>query len=961
MIHRRLIAIVLILYSGGSVVLAQNPGFAGRDRSICPSGYTTIGSPSTCTGCCYVWSPQAGLDDPTKPNPTVSGISVSTNYAVTISDPDGNYTTDDVNVTVYESDLQVWHPNYHLFNTMLDPSQEKLPGVQSFVNWDNDDCDMDFDLEDDEVLGGDNELIKLRVLMTVQLLQRPGRGEKDLNKGPGEYIATLDLADGTQLSGLRFWKSNDKAAGEFSLGDALVLTEVFGSLNQYEAYLWIEGTEGHTDQQQVKLFARAIDDVTPACRDGFAAVTIVDIESMEWIGINNGYTGNGKNNLNVLDNCPTNGTGQRVFPEGKTTNAKIPAKTGVKLKVSLSVKPPVKHRLYLRTFDVDDPSNEVAFVDPNDAGVAGAYAGADTTTSTRYYTEDNDNRGLVIQPTPNVSSGTISPVLGFKEGIFVGSSVVRLNPYTDTYKILDASKKEFELDTFLVSQMCGDNYKIAISNDSLFIKNMRNRDKYDQGNIVNSCTLTPLGASSIAANLCSPMLTVWRTLHIEYDRMMNPNWYDNGIVRGYFKNFGDPSNPNLNATSSLKAIFCDSIDYNIMPGTQFNENAPLQDASTVVPASSNHRRFADVGVRLFNPPVEFCRPNTNGSGSSSLVQGNNQSSTINFISPQNITSFIDPNGIARQLRCRITDTMTPPNMHDFNVYNISPISGGYKIESNTAIPNLLTYYSGSISLGGGPVEMNAILTIDSTGKSFTIQKSALKIPIEVRDDDNIPIVGRSNDIVAVDFTTTQNAYKPVYIDIVNDGGGVAANSQIDMKFYRNIKVGPDSLDDKYSLSYLNIYTDGNYHQTFGKSHDNYWIMYALSGWQFRTPDDADCEHEGAVLGAAFGATTEDCSITKGGDFLLIAHSAAQEALLINPSYNLGHTIAHEIGHCLGLSHGNNYNPLSAVPATCLGGIASMTAMRLMAEGIYSNPTDIGLIPYHINLLRSRTVSPKIKQ
>jgi hypothetical protein len=153
--------LLLLLWLPG---LAVSQGHAGTDKTICLASTAKLGPETPCATCCYKWEPSTGLDDPSKPNPVVTGIT-STIYAVTVSYPNGDYETDDVKVIVYDANISIYEPEYFAIETMIPEEKKKIPGAQTFVNLDNDDCDAEFDKDDDVVLGGDNELVKIKVTM----------------------------------------------------------------------------------------------------------------------------------------------------------------------------------------------------------------------------------------------------------------------------------------------------------------------------------------------------------------------------------------------------------------------------------------------------------------------------------------------------------------------------------------------------------------------------------------------------------------------------------------------------------------------------------------------------------------------------------------------------------------------------------------------------------------------------
>jgi hypothetical protein len=920
-------------------LLAQAQGFAGPDRSICTEGTTKLGGISTCTDCCYLWSPETGLDDPSKPNPTVSGLTKTQNYTVYISYPDGHYESDDVNVTVYDSDVQIFHPNYFKINTLIPENEEKVPGAQSYVNLDNDDCDKDFDIDDIIIEGGDNEFIKMRVMMTILQYNKPGSGGSNPDNGPSEYEAALDLAQGTAVSGLRFWKSNDKAAGEYFIGNPLVLTAVNGFPNMYETYIWAEGTEAHTIQQQVKLFTRAYDDLEPACTDKFVAITIVGIEKIEWVGKQNGYTGDGKNNSNTLDPNPTGGV--RVFPEGKEPTPLVIPKTSVGLRITLSVVAPVDQHLFVRPFDIDDPSDESVFVDPNDTkpnGKSGPYAGA----AGLDYSLDNDNRGL-CWPLTSTASAKV-------EGVFTGANLAPLLLPSNIwlYEVTIGKAKEVLLENFWVSQMCGDNYKVAVSHDWDLITNTRNYDVFDGDAIVEICTAGPDNkCKAIPENLCSPMLTVWRTLHIENDRMRNPDWQANKLFKGYFAGFDS----HLNSCSQIYFIEHGILD--ITPPYPIEE--PLFDGSPIP------GRFQGGILGIGDPASIISCPQP--PLPCSIV--GNTATTLQLPGLLDLTS----NGT-------LSGVMSRAGHGDFifNVKDIEPIdlSIGFdmKITMTTTVTGMHHYTGADVSIGGGPFSKEGKVEFPSGSTDYFILKEKsnpldpinLLIPLEIADDDHIPIGGTSSIITEVNLVHAKEVYAKVYIDVVNDGAGKLSNNRI-VPFVHNISHTTD-LMNQYNpgilLDYLTKYCE---HDKLKIESDNFWCTYVLSAWQGTTLLDNDplssldndpdtLKNEEGLGGIAIDVYYSDCYLNKGGQMCALFLETCLDHL---PGWEQT-VLSHELGHTFGLTHGNNdvkpfLNPCFMVP--------TLSDMGIMQEGSCEGGGSScnEFIPYHINILRSRKRSP----
>lgn len=97
------------------------------------------------------------------------------------------------------------------------------------------------------------------------------------------------------------------------------------------------------------------------------------------------------------------------------------------------------------------------------------------------------------------------------------------------------------------------------------------------------------------------------------------------------------------------------------------------------------------------------------------------------------------------------------------------------------------------------------------------------------------------------------------------------------------------------------------------------------------------------MGYAYGSNVHDCNLAIGGDFAFVAHETIRESPLASILYEP--TVAHELGHCFGLSHGDN----TSINA-CLG----TTQMELMTH-VYNLFNDF--IDYHQNIIRSRKSSP----
>ncbi len=930
-----------------SMNLAYAQGPAGPDRVICVSGSVQIGMPSECVNCCYQWSPTTGLDNPGIATPTVSGLTTTTYYNVTVSDmTSGDYITDNVTVTVYLPNIQIFEPEYRMHNTLIPDEEKKNPGSQTFVNLDNDDCDAHFDIDDNLVVGGDDDMIKIRVTMNVKLpAARPG---DHIPESGDDFAAVVEPIPSSSLIGVRLWKSYDKEMGDYAPGTEFLLRRVGGS-DLFEGFLWAEGLRGHTVRQEVKLTARALADAHPACDENYVSITVIDFERITWTGIGNGFTGDGFNNSSTLEpdpQYPSGVTAQRVFAEGKELtgvgkDAKHVTHDEVNLEITLTVPPPKPEHIYLRSFDIDDPSNETQFVDPNDTGASGNYAGE----TGMFYTDHEDNRSAV-QIT--VAPGAPAPVAAAsKAGLFTGggsayacgtASVYQTNPITTS----DVSVR------FKVSLSPGDNYRVAVTHDCKFLNNLRNMDRFDKNRIVDECTSpsSPAGCKEIMAALRSPILTEWRTLHVEYDRMRNPNWIDNSQMKGFFGQFIGGS---LRSVTELRLISVLS-DPNIPPldSGLFNSVAPLVDGSLV----SGNGRFSRGYVRV-------------GIDDTFSIHRNTVNRVI-LTSPKNFLADTVMGNIATSLYDSSTHTILRDTL-SFRIVDVisepgSPRKFRFTIDSGLLVDSL--HKNGQVKiLDGDFINDFTFQIIDSVSFRMT----DLKFPITIRDDDAIPYDSTSTHdsvvystlIVPVSFDSTNRAFSTAYIDVISDGCGNVENNGV-VPFAKNIGIGLDStlIPDRFTPVLHSDYSlEESRRQSLYYGRNNYWILYVLSAWQYNTRADADPNQEDAYVGLVQSARVSDCRIDKINDCVVLYHESAREAILEYPVIKTEHAMRHEIGHSFGLSHGNAYNPHSdlANPA-CLPGV-SVNEMGIMNQ----DPREVQnfFIPLHLNLLRSSIRSPGI--
>ena len=385
---------------------------------------------------------------------------------------------DKIKFTILCVDMEIYKPK------VVDPAEPMIPdadelskGSVTFVNLDNDDNDSKFDhggaSTDDEVTGGDDELVK------VKLKLKPS----SLTQGRVRLLATAGAGN------IAVWTNDNKAAASaYALGTALNVPGDFTvEGDSLVKTMWVEGISAHTAQQGTKLkMEYTISGTT--CEDE-VALTVVGVDRITWKG-----KGNSLNDDDTLDADPNwpgglTPNGLRVFPGARAVSGLVEANPRDKViaEVMLTVEPPHQIKLYLESFDTDDPTADTSPVDDE--------------------ANEEDNRGT-------------SPA---KAGQFTGESggVLEL-VFPENVKTTNCE--------FRVTMQPGDNFRIVANGDKDFLSRLENKDSVsgasnaDKQRICNKdVTGTPAEREvRLAAHYASDTLVVWRFLHIEVDSMAAP-------------------------------------------------------------------------------------------------------------------------------------------------------------------------------------------------------------------------------------------------------------------------------------------------------------------------------------------------------------------------------------------------------------------------------------------------------
>ena len=364
---------------------------------------------------------------------------------------------------------------------------EESVGAMAWLNIDNDDGDGMFDRDDDRVEGGDNELAQLTLRVPT---------------GSSGTVTLRRL--GGEGPGLRLFTSREKAPGDVwaKLDDELELPGEFTDNGVYlERVLYVEGTELNDSATAAVFELEHRENERSSPTKDQVRLTILALDNMYWHGDRNSRTDG-----NALDPDPMHpivmaragGPSQsergddplRLFPGDRfsgTDPADGQRRNEVELELRLNAIPPRPVEIFLRSFDVDDPS---AFDDEVDDE-----------------TSDADNRGT----DPGGA------------GVFAESGAE-----THNLRMANASERT----VFQTTMQPGDNFRIAAFGDRDFLERLENPDTRIAGQsaapgsrLVDPQVLDRTGLAESAeipeaGRFVSDTLTVWRFLHVEMDSMM---------------------------------------------------------------------------------------------------------------------------------------------------------------------------------------------------------------------------------------------------------------------------------------------------------------------------------------------------------------------------------------------------------------------------------------------------------
>ncbi len=842
---------------------------------------------------------------------------------VTVFDDNGDVFVETSNVFIYEIKLDIWQPKWMSPNQVNLPSlTQPLRSAQTFVNTDNDDNDDFFDIDDNDVPKGDNELLPIKAYLRLIGADFPTiNGNETANKGmilkPDQIDADFQPIAGANT--VKIWKQESKSIlfdnYKLSTKNQDFSNETIANTEWLTFKGWVEGVVAHTAPYQAQFGFAIGNDISAdgGCNSKKVALTVLGVSSIDWIGVGNGEDSD-KYTSNDLCGKDNKATSCKVFPDGRFENGAVSnSKDNVSIKITLSTFADDPFSLHVKSFDADDPSQnktdlgvinrppsgtitDKLILDPNDDLKSGIYEGGQNLS----YTTENDNRATN-------KAGTVIA----KQGI---NSALNTDDIFEVY--FKPKEKEVKDIVFQVSQFAGDNYQLFAYCDKAHLKNLFNTDHRDGSKIIN---LSNTGKRLDCTERISKLLTVWRLLHLEVDGMKkdipseNKN-YVQGIVRKmYFDDTGNFNALNVNTKAPPNII---SLDYN-KSKYEVNKYELFDSSPSLDVGDLGQGRFENGYISIGNPLFSSIGTIVKANGFDSVFT--EQASLVNMkcVFKGSINGTKTGNGTAQ-------------------IANIISTASGYKITLNLLSTNLNLSLVDSISIGN-----NKIYSLAYSGINIdkTIEISSLAIPFKIYDDDV------ENFSLNLDMNLINSAYNEAFIQVIKDGGIGTINNTNDMDLIYNIHsefpIEQEVMDDWNKIN--------SQRNSKNFENDNFWISYGLGAYQGDNVFDSDPNYEynyvlnGLTHDNEIGTINDKLNnenVAKGYELCAIFLETIRET-----DGNVSTIFAHEIGHQLGLSHGNLEGKIPEFTEDTMGLMTPLT--------ITSN----SLIPRHANLLRSRIKTP----
>jgi hypothetical protein len=926
----------------------------------------------TCTGsvqigtnsnyCTYLWMPNTGLSDPTIAMP-IACPKQTTTYVLYVTDQDGNAYRDSVTVSLAVISSRLFRP-------LVLGGQEVFgeKGVMTFENLDNDDKDANFDNSDSYVEGGDNELVPW--IITIK--------STEINK---IYIAADKGGEFVKI-----WTTSTKKNGTEYVIDTATNKGSIISLpkinNDYSDTFWIEGVRAHKNQYDTRLMAIIAADPNTVVDPFYhhdrtlQTFTIVGIQEIFWSGKGNGFDVDRSNlpihtsddlDEDIINFIPPitqpNLRSYRVFPDKRFVSLKESDKRRniVYANIQLTPAPIEDIRIFVKTFDIDDPFSEPGittanpeyFIDPNDLGKVGTYQGAENIIDNfdvhrekgfAKYDLNNDNRGIALLHQDDSTHYATQN----KAGIFLkkkNNTFDVLNIGGDSASvIMKSGERNLQLG-FVTSRQPGDNYRIVANMDSSCLYRLRNEDKYDKLDIVDPFTKKLIEKPS---NYASDVLTIWRILHVENDAMDVSNADSLNRVTVFITDF-----------TGTKASHAEKLSLSSNPQNYIEDT---QDNTVNLSTSKDNGRFENGSLKIGHNSTTAYTISSKGVGS--IIKGNENTKLINKIGK----TFNLVGTVATGNMSFIIKQNTGGNLAG-TVAEIT--KNGNSFEWTLVGVNLANISIGDMLHIAGHEEGVQIINIIGT----KLQTKDLLIPVLLDDDDDYTM----NNSNLIDLSFTARTYEKVYLLV--EEMTPPPNSGLTKEDINNtnlpFKQNASTFNSDEPIYYTNTLKKNHVENSinFSLESRDFWKVNVAKVWQSEYIWDNDFDNEpNGLKGITFYEPGYDDRIYSGTHYCMVFQEQIREFYQNNTARQESITAAHEIGHQFGLNHGLDfknkggaYTIAYAIPeGGCTNGVGITKAaldacmangqMQLMVGGTnLLTPAD--LINRHKNYIRSRFESP----
>jgi hypothetical protein len=452
-----------------------------------------------------------------------------------------------------------------------------------------------------------------------------------------------------------------------------------------------------------------------------------------------------------------------------------------------------------------------------------------------YFTAFDVRDSTHVMPLFGVTDTTLDNVGSPRQGTLAGWMGL-----TDQYGIVRTN--------FTVTMQPGDNFRVVASCDPNFASNYHADPNSTTGAIIDN------NGDPIGANYVTPMLTVWRRLHVEVDSMAN-------VV-------GNSVNGNITGISGTASVGATQVVVSVNLRTGLT---PRDDSPNLSDATPANGRFENGQVTI-------------GSSTTTDLLGNGN----DFLETKSGQRFMIPFAITACTTCAVVS--------------------GHIVAYSRAITIGDSVYTVSANLTPHAFDGG---TLAVAGQNFNVVSNGVntvnilqigELPFSnLHDDDLDNRLPYSNP--SLSWLTTVMA--DAYVQVVNDGGGNINNNKATVPFVLNV--------EDLTLLYATIPSSAGAFESRPNRANDFWVVWLCSAYQpFTTPEagyldpgdvraDSDPNSESPLIAIT---TLPDWTLPPGGALLFMetfydrgTNAYGTAANILEPQL-----IAHELGHTFGLDH-----------------------------------------------------------